>query len=51
MGKAVDTGLVEHEDYYFSPEGYMVFTEKYHKDRGFCCENGCMHCPFGFLKK
>jgi hypothetical protein len=38
------------EDFYYSPEGYKVFTEKYHLKRGYCCENGCRHCPFGFDK-
>ena len=36
----------EPEDYYFSPEGYIVFTEKYHLKRGYCCQNNCRHCPF-----
>jgi hypothetical protein len=39
------------EDYYYSPEGYIVFTEKYHLKRGFCCQSGCRHCPYGFDKK
>ncbi len=34
------------EDYYFSPEGYIVFTEKYHLKRGYCCQNSCRHCPY-----
>jgi hypothetical protein len=40
--------LVENEDFYFTPEGYKVFTEKYHLKRGYCCQNGCRHCPYGF---
>lgn len=39
------------EDYYLSPEGYTVFTESYHKKRGYCCKNGCKHCPYGYDKK
>jgi hypothetical protein len=39
------------EDYYLSKEGYIVFTEKYHLKRGYCCQNGCKHCPYGFKKK
>lgn len=39
------------EDYYMSPEGFMVFTEKYHLKRGHCCQSGCKHCPYGFNKK
>ncbi len=34
-------------DYYFSEEGYLVFTEQYHLKRGYCCQSGCRHCPFG----
>ncbi len=37
-------------EYYFNEQGYMVFTEYYHKKRGYCCKNGCKHCPFGFKK-
>ncbi|HJY64120.1 MAG TPA: DUF5522 domain-containing protein, partial [Ignavibacteria bacterium] len=36
------------EDFYKTEEGYIVFTEKYHLKRGFCCQNGCKHCPYGF---
>jgi len=43
--------LVEGEDYYFSEQGYKVFTEKYHLKRGYCCQNGCKHCPYGFNDK
>ncbi|WP_237563190.1 DUF5522 domain-containing protein [Algoriphagus kandeliae] len=24
----------------------MVFTEKYHRKRGYCCGSGCKHCPY-----
>ena len=37
--------IVEGEDYYFE-NGLMVLTEKFLKRRGFCCENGCRHCPY-----
>lgn len=39
------------EDYYLSPEGYIIFTESYHKKRGYCCKSGCRHCPYGYDKK
>jgi hypothetical protein len=39
------------EDYYLSPEGYIVFTEKYHLKSGFCCKSGCKHCPYGYNVK
>jgi hypothetical protein len=38
------------EDYYLNEQGYMVFTEKYHLKRGYCCKSGCRHCPYGFKK-
>jgi len=34
------------EDYYINGQGLMVFTEKYHLKRGYCCGNGCKHCPY-----
>jgi len=37
-------------DYYITPEGYRCFTEQYHKRRGYCCESGCRHCPYGYDK-
>jgi len=39
---------LEDDDFYFTIEGYRVFTEKYLLKRGHCCENGCKHCPYGF---
>jgi hypothetical protein len=39
------------EDYYLSPEGYIVFTANYHLKRGYCCKSGCKHCPYGYDKK
>lgn len=41
---------VEDGDYYLTPEGYRCFTEQYHLKRGYCCESGCRHCPYGFNK-
>lgn len=42
--------LVENRDYYIE-NGNYVFTEYYHKKRGYCCKNGCRHCAYGFTKK
>ena len=37
------------EDFY--REGpYIVFTEKFLLKRGYCCESGCRHCPYGYRK-
>ena len=41
--------LVEGEDFYYNEEGYMVLTEKYHLQKGFCCGNGCKHCPYNYI--
>lgn len=32
--------------YYYNEQGLFVFTEEYHKNRGYCCGNGCKHCAF-----
>ncbi len=40
--------LIEGEDYYIDKEGYYVFTAHYLLKRGYCCENGCRHCPYGY---
>jgi len=44
-----DRELVEGIDYYFD-SGLMVFTESYLHERGYCCTNGCRHCPYGFQR-
>ena len=40
--------LTEGIDFYYNEEGLMVFTEKYHLERGYCCGSGCRHCPFDY---
>lgn len=35
----------ENEDYYLE-NGYSVFTAAFHLKRGYCCGNGCRHCPY-----
>ena len=42
---------LESGDYYFTDEGFLVFTEQYHRKRGYCCQSGCRHCPYGFHDK
>jgi len=36
---------------YYVENGFYVFTEQYHKKRGYCCKNNCRHCPYGNTKK
>ena len=38
--------LKEGEDFYLSKEGYRIMTESYLVRRGYCCSNGCKHCPY-----
>jgi hypothetical protein len=51
MSEYTNKPNLEQDDYYYSEEGYIVFTEKYLLKRGYCCKNGCKHCPYGFNKK
>lgn len=44
------TPLVENEDYYMD-QGLMVLTARYHLRRGYCCEQGCRHCPYPEVPK
>ncbi len=37
--------LKEGEDFYLE-KGLFVFTEKFHLNKGYCCGNGCRHCPY-----
>nr|WP_260843256.1 DUF5522 domain-containing protein [Sedimenticola selenatireducens] len=36
--------------HYYWEAGLMVFTEKYHRSRGYCCGSGCRHCPYDHVK-
>ena len=40
--------LIEEEDYYWNEQGNLVFSEKYHLQRGYCCGMGCKHCPYNY---
>lgn len=40
--------LIENIDYYINKDGYVVLTEKYHLGKGYCCGNGCLHCPYHY---
>lgn len=39
--------LEEGLDYYINEVGLFVLTEHYLLNRGYCCDNGCKHCPYG----
>jgi hypothetical protein len=37
-------------DYYLNEQGLFVFTKEYHLDRGYCCGNGCVNCPYDYAE-
>ncbi|MBK7870119.1 MAG: hypothetical protein IPJ74_05225 [Saprospiraceae bacterium] len=45
-----DAPLQEGIDYYIE-NGFFVFTEYFLLKRGYCCQSGCRHCPYGFQKE
>jgi hypothetical protein len=36
---------MQEDDYYLEGD-YVVFTEQYHRRRGYCCRSQCRHCPW-----
>ena len=40
--------LTEGEHYYYNEQGFIVLTAKYHLEKGDCCGNGCLHCPYRY---
>jgi hypothetical protein len=46
MKKQLREGL----DFYYNELGYMVLTSRYHLEKGKCCGNGCLNCPFDYIK-
>ncbi len=40
--------LIEGRDYYLNEKGLLVFTEKYHLEKGYCCGMACRHCPYHY---
>jgi hypothetical protein len=49
-GEAPPPVLEEGVDYHLE-NGLMVFTAAFLQQRGFCCERGCRHCPYGYVKQ
>ncbi|MBK7708685.1 MAG: hypothetical protein IPN69_18980 [Acidobacteria bacterium] len=45
-GRESKREFVEEIDYYFE-NGLMVLTARFLERRGYCCANGCRHCPYG----
>lgn len=45
--KAHDEAVAEGKAGYIDPDtGLFVLTAAYLRERGFCCSNGCRHCPW-----
>ncbi len=38
--------MIEGVDYTINEEGLMVLTEKFLRERGYCCGCGCVNCPY-----
>ncbi|MEM1217117.1 MAG: DUF5522 domain-containing protein [Bacteroidota bacterium] len=38
--------LQEGRDFYLDDNGLMVLTAYFLRERGYCCGNGCRHCPY-----
>jgi len=36
-------------DYIILPDGKLVFTAHYLKNRGYCCGFGCRNCPYHYM--
>ncbi|MDP4285006.1 MAG: DUF5522 domain-containing protein [Bacteroidota bacterium] len=45
---SIDNELIEGIHFYYNENRFIVFTEKYHLERGGCCGNGCRHCPYHY---
>ena len=45
-----DVALKEGMDYYID-QGLMVLTAAFLQKRGYCCESGCRHCPYGYTRR
>ena len=46
--RSSDDNFVEGIHFYYNENNFLVFTEKYHLQRGYCCGNGCRHCPYNY---
>jgi hypothetical protein len=48
--KEAPASLKEGEDFQFNADGLMELTSSFLWKRGYCCQNHCRHCPYGFSK-
>ena len=45
MSNGTTMKLIEGVDYYVE-KGMYVWTAHYLRNRGYCCDLGCRHCPY-----
>ncbi|MEZ5047865.1 MAG: DUF5522 domain-containing protein [Chitinophagaceae bacterium] len=38
----------DEEQFAINEEGKIVFSATYLLQRGYCCGNGCLHCPYDY---
>jgi hypothetical protein len=37
---------LEEGDFYYTEQGFFIYTAQYHLKRGYCCGSCCLHCPY-----
>ena len=37
----------ETSQYYLTESGQLIYKAAFHQERGKCCFNYCLHCPYG----
>ena len=40
--------MMDDDEAYTNGDGLVVFTAEYLLQRGYCCGNGCRHCPYDY---
>lgn len=49
MAKSVDLTIKKEfvkNVHYYMDKDKIVFTERWHVERGYCCGSKCRHCPY-----
>jgi hypothetical protein len=44
----VSKRILDDDEFYYNPDGLVVFTADYLLNRGYCCGNGCRNCPYDY---
>jgi len=44
--RSTESRPLQPDDFYLDRNNLMVFTATYLQRRGYCCGNGCRHCPY-----